>query len=113
MNPEAFYAYARSKVKTKERISDLEDENGQLPTQDTGKADLLIKLFIANFMDRAISNTITVIFYKQKAIADILKRLTGPDGHHPVIPNEVVENIAEPLSITFNTYFNEGCLPEA
>ena len=76
LNPKAFYAYARSKLKTKEGIPDLEDEHGKLTTHDTGKADLLNKLFcsvfttedtniIPNFIDRTIANTLTDISYKQ------------------------------------------------
>ena len=52
MNPGAFYEYARSKVKTKEGISDLEDENVQLTTQDTGKADLFNKFFCSFLQQR-------------------------------------------------------------
>ena len=107
----------------------MEDEHGKLTTHDTGKADLLNKLFcsvfttedtniIPNFIDRTIANTLTDISYKQETIADKLKGLKvnkspGPDGHHPLILKEIAEAIAEPLSIIFNKSFNEGCLPEA
>ena len=45
LNPKACYAYAGSKLKTKEGIPDLEDENGNQKTLDTNKANLPNKLF--------------------------------------------------------------------
>ena len=74
LNTKAFYAYARSKLNENEGIPELDDENGNLMTQYTNKADLLKKLmcsfFTTNFMYRTFSNTLTDISYKQATLSN-------------------------------------------
>jgi hypothetical protein len=48
-NPKAFYAYAKSKLKTQENVADLKDSDGSKVTCDGSKAELLNKFFCSVF----------------------------------------------------------------
>ena len=48
-NPKAFFAYANSKLRTKETVADLRDSNGRKATSDTGKAGMLNTFFSSVF----------------------------------------------------------------
>ena len=48
-NPKAFYAYARSKLRTKEGVADLEDKDGEPVTSDRDKASMLNDFFCSVF----------------------------------------------------------------
>ena len=45
-NPKAFYAYANSKMKTKEGVADLLDEEGKTITNNKEKANILNNFFL-------------------------------------------------------------------
>jgi hypothetical protein len=55
-NPKAFYAYARSKLKTKEGIADLEDGKGSTATSDEDKANVLNDFFCSVFMKEGLED---------------------------------------------------------
>ena len=45
-NPKAFYAYARTEMRTQEGIADLRDSSGVSATTDSGKAEMLNCFFL-------------------------------------------------------------------
>ena len=55
-NPKAFYKYAQSKMRTRVRITNLTDDDGNLVTDDTEKADLMNRFFSSVFMDEDLTN---------------------------------------------------------
>ena len=48
-NPKAFYAYANSKLKTKEGVADLVDEDGHTVTNNEDKVNILNRFFCSVF----------------------------------------------------------------
>ena len=48
-NPKAFYAYAKTKMRTQEGIADLRDSSGVSATTDSGKAEMLNRFFCSVF----------------------------------------------------------------
>ena len=56
LNPKAFYAYARSKLRTKEVIADLVDEFGTPVSGDADKAELFNNFFSGVFTNEDTSN---------------------------------------------------------
>lgn len=55
-NPKAFYKYARSKMKTRVRITNLTDEAGNLVTSDKDKANLMNNFFSSVFTNEDLTN---------------------------------------------------------
>lgn len=129
-NPKAFYAYARSKMKTKEGVSDLVDDKGQKVSDDKGKADILNNFFCSVFTKENLDgipsadsvlgpekSKLETIAFSSEAVLKKLKSLDpckacGPDGLHPRLLKELAEELAEPLSVLFTISLEEGKLPE-
>ena len=55
-NPKAFYAYANSKMKTKEGVADLLDEEGKTITNNKEKANILNNFFCSVFTEENIKD---------------------------------------------------------
>ena len=55
-DPKAFYKYARSKMKVKDRVGPLEDENGEVITDDKKSAELLNRFFSSVFTREVLEN---------------------------------------------------------
>ncbi len=127
-NPKAFFAYAKSKLKTRDGIADLEDREGNVATSDSEKAQLLNAFFCSVFTREDISNIpdfeqrlssvgLTSLHIEQDTVLKKLKALKtdkspGPDGFHPRVLKEAAENLAEPLTIIFRKSVEEGKLPQ-
>ncbi|KAK6171923.1 hypothetical protein SNE40_018343 [Patella caerulea] len=56
-NPKAFFAYVRNKMKTRETITDLEDEAGNTVSNDSEKASLLNNFFCSVFTEENSLNS--------------------------------------------------------
>ena len=127
-NPKAFYAYASSKLKTRETIADLEDEKGKTVTSNLGKAELLNNFFcsvftkentdnIPNLREQKLDSTLSEI---EITIDQVRKKLStlkvdkspGPDGVHPRVLREAADELAAPLTQLFNKSLKEGRLPQ-
>ena len=123
-NPKAFYAYANSKMKTKQGIAELTDEKGNTATSNKDKADTLNRFLCSVFTQedvpqcekRKIRSKLTNVIFTREEIRRKLEKLDpgkspGPDGLHSRALKELAEEIAEPLSIIFTKSMEEGKLP--
>ena len=129
-NPKSFWAYARSKMKTKSGIAPLlsnPKDPESLRFDDQDKANILQDQFTSVFTRETISNipdlpkrTTSIIGNIRVAEEMVLKLLqhlnisksVGPDGMHPKILKELAVFIAGPLTQLFNMTLNDNVLPK-
>ena len=127
-NPKAFYRYARSKMKTKSTVGDLERLDGTMADTDVQKAEVLNSFFasvfttegegdIPLFERRAYNTELVDLSITKEKIECVLKTLDtskspGPDGLHPRPLAEMAEQLAEPFQALFSTSLEEGILPQ-
>ena len=126
-NPKAFWAYSRSLVKTKDKVRDLERQDGSLASEDAEKAELLSAFFTSVFTSEVNSNDIPHLpRCEQQSLEDIeitpeqveeklggLKSSSspGPDGLHPRVLKEAASALSTPLSKLFKKSLDSGILP--
>lgn len=126
-NPKAFFAYARSKTKTRDGISDLSDSCGEKVTTDHGKANLLNSYFSSVFTEEdltqipncgvsVLESVLEDIEFNSEQVKEKLEGLNpnksaGPDKFHPRVLKELAHELAEPLCLIFRKSFAEGKLP--
>ena len=126
-NPKAFFNYARSKMKTRTGISDLEYPDGRMAHTDVEKAELLNAFFsdvfteedlatIPTFEQRTYREPLTDITINDDMVAAVLGRLKpnkspGGDGLHPRVLVELKNEMATPLRMIFTRSLHEGQLP--
>ena len=122
-----FYAYARSKLKTKSGIADLEDGN-KFARSNEDKATTLNNFFfgvftkenlenIPAFDDRHFQESLSDISFTKEDVLQKLKSLKinkspWPDGHHLHVLKEVAEVLADPLTLVLNKILSTGPLPQ-
>ena len=128
-NPMAFYRYARSKMKIKSTVGDLERLDGTMADTGMQKAEVLNRFFYASvfttecegdiplFERRAYNTELVDLSITKEKIERVLKTLDtskspGPDGHHPRPLAEMAEQLAEPFQALFSTSLEEGILPQ-
>ena len=127
-NPKAFYRYARSKMKTKSTVGDLERLDGTMADTDVQKAEVLNSFFasvfttegegdIPQFERRTYNTELVDLSITKEGIERILKTLNtskspGPDGLHPRPLAEMAAQLAEPFQALFSTSLEEGILPQ-
>jgi hypothetical protein len=125
--PKAFYAYAKAKLSVHEGIADLVDKDGNVITNDIGKADLLNSFFCSvftkentdvmpDFAQRIDGPGLTEITVDKNKVYKLLSTLdpskaAGPDNMHPMLLKELAAAIAEPLTVIFELSLREGVLP--
>ena len=126
-NPKGFYKYVNKNLKTKPTIADLED-NGEIITEDSKKADILNQYFSSVFT-REDSSTIPTLDQLQTqhefirpnfTEEDILKHLKllkpskspGPDEMHPYLLGKTCQDIALPLSLIMQSSYDKSVLPQ-
>ncbi len=132
-NPKRFWAYVKSKTKTKDGISDLyikdaDDQVVSMTESDEEKAEALSKQFASvftqesedsslNIDDRALIWKLENIQITEEIIRKKLKALKvgkspGPDNIHPYVLHELHDVLAQPLCLIFRHSVQNGKLPE-
>ena len=125
-NPKAFFNYARSKMKTRTGVSDLEYPDGRMAHTDVEKAELLNTFFSEvftkedlvtppTFKQRAYREPLTDITINDDMVAAVLGRLKpnkspGGDGLHPRVLVELKHEMATPLRMIFTQSLLDGQL---
>jgi len=127
-NPKGFFAYARGKMRTKENVAELRDNEGTLATSDADKAEMLNRQFCSVFTQedvrvvpelpprqyqRALQDmTITPDMVKKKLLKLNPNKSPGPDSHHPMVFMNLAECLASPLASLFSKCMREGHVPQ-
>lgn len=128
-NCKLFWKYVASKTRTKSRISDLYKDEGRTEKtrSDKEKAEILSKQFASVYIDEPDGESppatpveaprmqdIEITEDKIKKILLKLKRnkSPGPDGVHPRIIKELMNELLAPLKILYSTSLREGMVPE-
>jgi len=128
-NPKAFYAYANSKLKTKQGVADLTDGEGNTATNNKDKADTLNRFFCSVFTkentqnmptceQRRVRSELRNIDFTRESILKRLQSLNptkspGSDGMHSRVLKELADELAEPLTMLFTKSLEEGVLPSS
>ena len=124
--PKKFWAYVKSRTKSRSKIPCLRTKETNASTAEE-KAEALNEFFSSVFTNENLDNipeedeTFTgpnLISFEISAEA-VLKKLNelnagkspGPDKWHPVFLKSIADLIAEPLAILFQKSLNEGILP--
>jgi hypothetical protein len=123
-NPKAFFNYAKSKMKTKTSVSELERQDGSKVSEDSDKAEVLNDFFssvftredmsnMPDFPDRFFNETLTELHITRDMVLKKLEQLKpskspGPDGLHPRVAKELAEVLSGPLATIMNKSMVEG-----
>jgi ribonucleases P/MRP protein subunit RPP40 len=130
-NSKSFFAYVRSKQRTKERVGPLKGSNGKVVVDDEETASLLNTYFGSVFTveDKTNIPNLTQIFRgsdKYKGIVDFkisggtvekklqelkVDKCPGLDGIHPKMLFELRKEVSEPLAALFNHSLETSMVP--
>ena len=129
-NPKGFWAYTRSKLKTRSGIAPLlsnPEDKETLAYDDKEKADILQNQFSSVFtrepdgdiprLPQKTKYSVKNIHVTVQMVLEILKNLKddkscGPDEMHPRMLKELADDLAAPLATLFNMSIQDGVLPE-
>ena len=122
-----FFQYSASKIKSKEQIANLKQDDGSLTNSNLQKAEVLNKFFKSVFtiednstlpaFPSRTSKSISSIMISEEKMLKVLLSLNkskspGPDTIHPRILKELAHEISYPLTILFNTTMKHGQIPK-
>ena len=126
-NPKAFWKYTKSKMTVRSGVSDLKDKNGSTHSEDSSKADILNDFFCSVFTHedtdvipelnvKHSDPKLTNINITKESVTKHIKNLkasksAGPDGFHPRVLKEQVNEIVTPLCEIFSKSLSYGVLP--
>ena len=125
-NPKRFWKYIKSQTKSKGKITELADKDGNLTTDDLQKAEILNNHFASVFTKEDINNIpdfsnrseniIDTIEITEENLTKELSTLpigksAGPDGISNRILRELANQIAPILKNVYDKSINESKLP--
>ena len=126
-NPKAFWKYTKSKTTVRSGVSDLKDNKGAMHSDDSAKSEILNDFFCSVFTredttfipeletkhhgPKLLNFDITDECVEKHIRSLKASKSAGPDGFHPRVLKEVVEEIAPPLRIIFMKSLQCGMLP--
>ena len=125
-NPKIFYSFTKKKLKVREGIGDLKD-NEETISSNEGKAECLNRFFcsvfteenlesIPSFSRNDVYESIECVQFTRETVLKKLRNLNtsksaGPDNIQTVVLKELAEELAEPIAYLFNASMKEGKLP--
>ena len=128
-DPKAFYKYVNTKLKTRNRITNLTGDDGTIISEDGDKAEVFSNFFSKVFTVEDMQNVplcemeaeITKLIDIQLTTEDVYKLLSklkinkspGPDKIHPQVLKECAAQLATPLQKLFRKSLDEGIIPES
>ena len=125
VNPKSFWKYVKSKSHTRTGIGNIKDQNDNIVTDDTDKAEIFNSYFssvftienneVPNFECRCDFQLCDIVITVDK-VRQLLKcinssKSVGPDNVHPRFLKELANELALPVCIIFNKSLSEGELP--
>ena len=133
-NPKSFYAYVRSKSKTKDKVWPLKDNNGNLVVEDSKICNLLNDFFSSVFTQEDVNCTeqdfpilrnlftgnlddaLNEVFVDEEDVKCRLKRLKinkapGVDNIVPVLLVKTADVVCKPITIIFKASLGTCMVP--
>jgi ribonuclease P/MRP protein subunit RPP40 len=131
-NSKSFFAYVRSKQRTKDKVGPLKDNLGKVIEDDQETANLLnnyfssvftiedcgnipepLKVFKGKFEEEGLMNIkITSELVENKLKSLKVDKCPGLDGIHPKMLFELRKEIAGPLAKLYNASLDSGIVPD-
>ena len=127
-NPKEFFKYINCKLKPKEKIPNLANDNGSLTNNDYEKCEILNSFFSSVFTKEDISNipkfnyntnaSTSDAVIEVKEMEEVLSKLKiskspGPDGIAPVMLKNLASELSFPLYKLYNKTLEDGQIPSA
>ena len=124
-NPKVFWKFVQSKTKVRDEIKCIEDNDGDIHTDDSTKAELLNSYFTSVFTkedetpipefrktDTVLDSLIFTIDQVEKLLKGVDEGKTkGADNIHPKLVKETTGQIAAPLTYIFQKSLDMGVVP--